>query len=315
VREAEHVLDHIRACAAGDAAARRAFQDRFAEDIYNFPVKIYGLPADQAADFYLYVFERDRIFTRLRTFEGRNAIQLRTFLAYYVLRSLFFEWQRSRRELDTVSLGEPVGDSTTARTLEDVLPHPEAAAADASPSGEPGPASRLWAGLTPQERLDLKLLSLLEQDLGPDDLTLLARLSGRPLRETVAMVAEVLDALRAKDTRLSALRDQLDAIWGWIVLRRRELQETDEKLRLMGSDHGSQAGRQLVARRQRLEEAVAKRVQQRERLLEEMRRHKVTTPYKDIARLLGTTVGTVCSRMSRLRQRLEERWPAPEEAS
>ena len=313
MRETDPVLEHVRACAAGDATARRAFQDRFAEDIYNFPVKIYGLPADQAADFYLYVFERDRIFTRLRTFEGRNAIQLRTFLAYYVLRSLFFEWQRGRRELDTVSLAEPLGDAGGERTLEDVLPHPDEV--EPGPTGEGTEASELWGALTPEERLDLKLLSLLEHDLTPDELGLLARVARRPLRDTVAMVAEVQDALRRKDVRLSALRERLDAIWGWIVLRRRELQETDEKLRLLEQgDHGSQAGRQLLERRQRLEEALAKRIQQRERLLADIRRFKVTTPYKDIARLLGTTVGTVCSRIFRLRERLEERWPAAEAA-
>jgi len=31
----------------------------------------------------------------------------------------------------------------------------------------------------------------------------------------------------------------------------------------------------------------------------------MTTPYKDIARLLNSPVGTVCSRIYRLRQRLE----------
>src|SRR5262249_58961237 len=60
-------------------------------------------------DFYLYAFERDRIFARLRSFEGRNAIQLRTFLAYYVLRVLFLDWQRGRHELDTVSLDDKPG--------------------------------------------------------------------------------------------------------------------------------------------------------------------------------------------------------------
>ena len=97
------------ACAGGDPTARRAFLERFADDVYNFPVKIYGVPAEQAADFYLYAFERDRIFTRLRSFEGRNAIQLRTFLAYYVLRALFLDWQRGRHELETVSLDSEPG--------------------------------------------------------------------------------------------------------------------------------------------------------------------------------------------------------------
>lgn len=284
------VLEHVRACVAGDAEARRAFQDRFAEDVYNYPVKIYGLPAEQAADFYLYVFENDRIFSRLRSFEGRNAIQLRTFLAYYVLRSLFFEWQRGRHELDTVPLGDE-----------------EPAGAGTEPAPAPGPeglAAEVWAGLSPQEQLDLKLLSLLERDLTPADLALLARLSGRTLRDTADAVAEVLQALRARDVQQTDLRDRLDAVWGWIVLRRRELQEIDEKMRLMGPEqHGP-----LLARRQRVEEALARRVRQRDRILEEMRRLKLTTPYKDIARLLGTSVGTVCSRIARLRKRLADRW-------
>src|SRR5262249_61673161 len=102
----DDVHDLIRACASANAEARRAFQARYGQDIYNFPVKIYGVPADRAVDFYVYAFERDRIFIRMRTFEGRNGIQFRTFLAYYVLRSLFLEWQRGNRELDTVSLSD-----------------------------------------------------------------------------------------------------------------------------------------------------------------------------------------------------------------
>jgi RNA polymerase sigma factor (sigma-70 family) len=298
--DTDDVLALVRACVAGDPAARGAFQDRHAADIYNFPVKIYRVPADRAADFYVYVFERDRIFTRLRSFEGRNRIQFRTFLAYYVLRSLFLEWQRGLRELETVSLGDAEG------TLpEESSDEPEA----------DGPVADLWRTLAPEERLDLKLLSLLEHHLGPDDMRLLARVSRRSLADTAAVVAEVEAGLRARDVKLARLRSELDSAWGWIVLRRRELQETDEKLRLLGSNHDSPAARRLIERRQRLELALARRARQRDALLEEIRSFKMTTPYKDIARLLDSTVGTVCSRIFRLRQRLERRWPAGETAS
>jgi RNA polymerase sigma factor (sigma-70 family) len=303
----------VRACLAGDPAARRAFQDRFAEDIYNFPVKIYGVDAERAADFYLYVFERDRVFARLRTFEGRNNIQFRTFLAYYVLRALFLEWQRGHRELVTVSLSAPLEQEEGERTLEDVLPAPPSRP---DPGGPPaaGSMADLWGALAPEERLDLKLLSLLEHDLTPDDLRLLARVSRRSLRETVAVVHEVLDELRKKDVALARLREELDSAWGWIVLRRRELQDTRERLGLLPPDDDSPARARLVERQRQLEDAIAKRVRQRERLLEEIRSFKATTPYKDIARLLRSTVGTVCSRIFRLRQRLEQRWPPGKEA-
>src|SRR5262245_31442842 len=165
------------AAAGADPAARRVFLERFAEDVYNFPVKIYGVPAEHAADFYLYAFERDRIFTRLRSFEGRNAIQLRTFLAYYVLRALFLDWQRGRRELETVSMDSEPGPDGGA-TLGDRLASP--AADDPEPIGaDEGAMADVWAGLAPEERLDLKLLSLLEHDLDGDDMRLLSQLARR----------------------------------------------------------------------------------------------------------------------------------------
>ena len=291
----DDVRELVRGCAAGEGAARRAFQDRFGEDVYNFPVKIYGVSAERAADFYVYVFEADRIFTRMRTFEGRNGIQFRTFLAYYVLRSLFLEWQRGSRELDTVSLGDDEPEDGSANAAEEAVTVPTDVAGT-------------WAGLTAEERLDLKLLSLLEHPLAPDDVRLLARLSRRSLDDTVAVVAEVEAELRKRDVELARLRDQLDSVWGWIVLRRRELQETGERLRLMGSNRASTNAKRLEERRGELEAALEKRMRQRERLLGEIRTFKMTTPYKDIARLLNSTVGTVCSRIFRLRQRLEKDW-------
>lgn len=289
--ETDDVVELVRACAAGDADARRTFQDRHAEDIYNFPVKIYGVAAERAADFYVYVFERDRIFTRIGSFEGRNQIQFRTFLAYYVLRSLFLEWQRGLRELDTVAMD---GDW---EEVADPAPAPDAA------PGAPVPAA--WTALSPEEQLDLKLLSLLEYHVTAADVRLLAQVSRRSAGETLAVLAEVETELRRKDVAASRLRDDLDSVWGWIVLRRRELHETNEALRLLGSEVESADGRRLLARRRDLEQALAKRTRQHERLLDQIRSAKMTTPYKDIARLLNTTVGTVCSRIFRLRERLE----------
>ena len=293
----DDALALVRACADGDVAARQRFQERFAEDIYNFPIKIYGLPPDKAADFYVYVFEGDRIFTRMRTFEGRGGIQLRTFLAYHVLRALFLDWQRGEHELDTVSLHAPLGRGEGGTVLEDTLASPDTSA-DADPAEE-GRFGDLWQSLTAEERLDLKLLSLLEHELTPDDVRLLAKLSRRTLEETAAVLGEVLEALKAKDARVAALAADLDSVWGWIVLRRRELQQTSENLRLMESEPDSPARQRLVERQQELRSAIDKRSQQHTRTLEELRAYKLTTSYKDIARLKNSTVGTVCSRIGR----------------
>src|SRR5262245_11696230 len=121
----------ISDCLADDPntrqAARRAFQDEYSAAIYNFPLKLGGCPEADAGEFYLYVFENDRLFLRLRTFQGRNHIQFRTFLSYYVLKTLFWEWLRMRRDLETVSLDAPLDDKEegNTQTLQDVLPSEE----------------------------------------------------------------------------------------------------------------------------------------------------------------------------------------------
>ncbi len=304
------ILALIQACASGDPESRRQFQDEYGEDIYNFPVKIYRTPLDEAGDFYVYVFENDRIFSRMATFGGRNNIQFRTFLSYYVLKHLFLEWRRTQKELETISLSTPLGDSGEGgRILEDILPD-QAQESEETAQPEGTETNELWNTLAPEERLDLKLLLLIECDLTPNETRLLAQTAGCSIQETLALVAEVQEGLKRKDERVSQLRDDLDSVWGWIVLRQKELQEINEKIRRMGEVR-SATGEKLLQKKQELEQALAKRYRQKERTIEEMRSYKLTTPYKDIARLLNLTVGTVCSRIFRLRERLSREFGEP----
>lgn len=278
----------IRACAAGEAAARRQFQEEYGEDIYYFPVKLHGLPPEKAADFYVYVFENDRIFTRLLTFAGRKDIQFRTFLSFFALKSLFLDWLRTLKEVETVPLPEVEAETDSAAVAPPDLPV----------------ASSLWSRLTPEEQLDLKLLCLIECDLNREEMRLLAARSGRSLRDTLLLVEEIQQKLRRKDEKIAALQDALASVWGWILLRQKDLKEIDEKIRpSMASQKKIES---LIAQRKTVEEALEKRYRQRDKLLEDLRTYKLTTPYSDLARLLNTTVGTVCSRLFRLRKRLAE---------
>lgn len=298
------IFELIRACDAGDAEARRQFQDEYGEDIYYFPVKLHGLPPEKAGDFYVYAFDNDRVFTRLRTFAGQKNIQFRTFLSFFVLKSLFLDWLRTLKEVQTVSLPtDPEG----------VDPTDEPDELRSNPNETP-PIPNLWRHLTPEEQLDLKLLCLIECDLNREETRLLAARSGRSLRDTLLLLEEIQHKLRRKDEKLATLQDALDSVWGWILLRQRDLKEIDEKIRpSMASQKRVDA---LIAQRKTVEEALEKRYRQRDKLLEELRTYKLTTPYSDLARLLNTTVGTVCSRLFRLRKRLGEEMGAkrtPEE--
>lgn len=304
-QESADLKEFLNACASGDPTARRRFQEEHGEDIYNFPVKIYGAALEAAGDFYVYVFERDRIFLRLKTFEGRNSIQFRTFLSYYVLKHLFLEWRRTQKEVETVSLQAPLsGSGEENRTLEDVLPGTVLSEDRENDTAATGVATQIWNSLTLEDRLDLKLLSLLECDLSPDEVRLLAKSSGRTVCDILILVSEVLDELKRKDEKVGRLRDELDSVWGWILLRQKELQEINKRIHLLSTMENDGARAQLVVDKQALEQALAKRYRQRERIMQEIQTYKLTTPYKDIARLLNLTVGTVCSRIFRLRERL-----------
>src|SRR5262249_39826789 len=147
-------------------------------------------------------------------------------------------------------------------------------------------------------------LSLLECQLSPEDIRLLAEVSGRTIHDTLVLVAEVQDNLKRKDDKVAHLHDKLDSVWGWIVMRQKELQEINRKVCFLSPGENIVDTEKLLAQRQALEHALAKRTCQRERLVEELRTYKLTTPYKDIARLLNSTSWTVSSCISLLRERL-----------
>lgn len=307
----------LQACAAGDTSAQQQFQETYGEDIYHFPVKIYGTPIDEAGDYYVYVFERDRIFSRLRTFEGRNDIQFRTFLSHYVLKHLFVEWRRTCKDIETVSLQTPMSHSDDdSLTLEDVLSSSDGDGRTCSEDAQANRPPLFWSRLGPEEQLYLKLLSLLEGHLRSEDVCLLANISGRTVEDTRVLLSEIQDHLQWKDKKVAHLCDELDSVWGWIVLRQKELRKIQQKIASLSAMENGLDTQPLVARKRAVENALAKRIRQRERLVDELRTYKLTTSYKDIARLLNTTTARVYSRIFALREQLvrerSERWPREE---
>ena len=78
--------------------------------------------------------------------------------------------------------------------------------------------------------------------------------------------------------KLARLCDELDSVWGWIVLRQKELQEIQRQIGLLSTGENFVNSEKLVAQKHALEHALAKRIRQRERLVEELRTYKLTHP-------------------------------------
>jgi hypothetical protein len=226
-------------------------------------------------------------------------------LSYYVLKHLFIEWRRTRKEIETISLQSPISDSGDGHTtLEDILPGTVAAVSTDSESILARVTKATLNSLAPEDRLHLKLLSLLEYHLNPEDVNLLARISGRTIDDTLVVLAEVQNNLKRKDENVARLCDKLDSVWGWIILRQKELQEINQKAYFLSAAENIVDTEKLLVQKHALEQALAKRTRQRERLVEEIRTYKLTTPYRDIARLLNSTIGAVYARIFRLRGQL-----------
>jgi RNA polymerase sigma factor (sigma-70 family) len=302
-----------RSCLRNDRDAKTRFQNLFGELIYNYPMKMFRLPEDKTADFYVYVFEDGRVFKRLKGFEGRNNAQFKTYLGYYVLRDLFLEWGRLQKDPVTVSLEAPVtrqDSKDEGGTLQDFIPDPSDGPESVIDSRSGNAAVKdVFERIDPEKKLLLKLLHLAEWDFSPEEIRIVCRKSGKTYREVVGVLEDIRVRLRIKDERSSTLLYQLESVFGWILLYQKELARFEEALRSLSANSPKHA--ELRRDRAELERKLEWRYRQREQMLEKTRQFRLTTSYKDIATLLNVPLGTVCSLVARTRAELLETLGGP----
>lgn len=288
VSEGERAL--VQRCVAGEAKAIREFQQRFGELIYSFPLRAYRVSADEAGDFYLFAFDGGRLFRRLRTYAGK--VPLRSYLLGFVLDHLVLEWKRQQRSVETVSLDELAEE------------HPGLALAAVEPDPSEPRHGASWedalAQLPLQKALVLKLLHVEDVEFSASELRHLAKASGKKLASVIEEIERLRGLVREREAMLRRLDDQLESVQGWIRLYQRRLMRLQADL--AGLNPQSPAAENLLAEQRELERKLLWRERQRQRLLEQLKRRKVTAPYKEIARLLGTTIGNVASQVLRVRK-------------
>lgn len=283
-REARELIDR---CLTGTPDAIDEFQRQYGALIYSYPMRVYRMPPEDAGDFYVFTFEKGRIFRRTQTYEGRTS--LRSYLSGFVLDNLVLEWKRGAREVETVSI----------ETLSEL---PDNNAPDASHgSGRPS-LNEILTSIDAAKAVMLKLLFIEDCDLQVGDLRHLAELSGRPLPDLLTEIERLRERVREREIRQKQEEDALDGVHAWIALYERRVRQIADELTQVPPT--SAAAARLRDERTELERKVRRRHQQRETLLARSQRRKVTAPYKDIAALLNTTVGNVASQISRARKEL-----------
>lgn len=283
----------IRRCLAGELDAAKEFQEQYGELIYGYPMRVYRVPADEAGDFYVFAFERGRIFRRLRTYEGRAPF--RAYLLGFVLDDLVLEWKRGAHEIETVSI-ETLGE------LPDLL------VADRATTDEgEGPMNRtsliqLLGDLSPSKSVVMKLLYVEDYEFQPPEVRYLAQVSGCEVPEVLDRIDRLRATVREREAGLKRMEDALDAVQAWIQLYERRVQRISDDVATLPPT--SMAAERLREERTQLERKIQRRRQQRGKLLAQAQRRKVTAPYKEIAAMLNTSIGNIGSQIARLRREL-----------
>lgn len=282
----------ILRCVAGEADAIQAFQERYGELIYGYPMRVYQVAQEEAGDFYVYAFDRGRIFRRSQTYEGRAPFQ--AYLVAIVLDHLMIDWKRSERGIETVPL-----DSVEANM--------ELQQVDTQPSVDSSSVSlhSVIAALEPRKAIIMKLLHVEDCEFTASELKHLREISGRGTHDLLAAVDAMRATVRAREAGLKRIEDSLDAVHAWISLYERRMHRLGNDLASLPPD--TAAAQRLAEEHQTLEGKIKRRHQQREKLLAQRQRRKVTAPYKEIAAILNTTVGNVASMIARTRNEVAQR--------
>jgi RNA polymerase sigma factor (sigma-70 family) len=286
-------------CRKGDIQAIRTFQDVFGEDIYNFPMKVHKLDEQRASDFYCYCFEGDRIYKRFNTFRGECNIRSFQFL---ILESLFNEWIR---RLDVEATIYPLQGSEEWNELtvvedirQDPLPTPNEKIEE---NEELNGLDATMEKLVEVDRVYLKVLSFSEIDLEPKDIRAISRVSGNNLQKTLENITELEESLSKRYERYKKQREELDKINYWILTYEKRIKkQMDDKftniMEVENQDHN----------KNELERKLLWRKKQKKKLLMKYRESSPKVSYREIAKLLDVSVGTVSSRIKNAKAKLND---------
>lgn len=293
--EAQETRELIRRCVAGDREAASVFQDRYGELIYGYPVRVYRIPPDEAGDFYVFAFDRGRIFRRVRTFEGRAPF--RAYLLGFVLDDLVLEWKRGVREIETVSL-DSLGELADPGHGYRAEQEGEVGDMDMDRSA----LRELLTDLSTPKAVVMKLLYVEDHEFDPTEVRYLAQVSGSTIPEVLDRIENLRSTVREREAGLKRMEDALDAVQAWIQLYERRTQRINDDLTALPPT--SAAAEKLRDERTQLTRKIERRRSQRSKLLAQTQRRKVTAPYKEIATLLNTSIGNIGSQIARLRREL-----------
>lgn len=155
--------------------------------------------------------------------------------------------------------------------------------------------------LDDDERIYLNLLSFSEIDIESEDIRVISRISGRNLQETTENIFNLEESLSKRYELYKKKREELDKINYWILIYEKHIKKLKNN-----KFKSTIEVEQLVINKNELERKVLWRKKQKEKLLKKYRESSPKVSYREIAKLLNVSVGTVSSKIKNARARLNE---------
>ena len=284
----------VQRCLSGCKEARAEFESLYLDLIVQFPSRARGRDTNvEPAEFYLFLFEGDRLYRRLGSFHG--GIALRSFLEHYVLPTMLSQCERALKrireysveDMDTFSLGQSINAVVTRGPEDD---------------GIQNEVEETLCGLAPNKRLLVKLMLIEDFELDPDEYVYLIDRTGRTLVEIARQVEETRESIRLREA--TCCEKYQESARAFSALIDYECERIKIERELESVQHDSFEESINWEKLKNLDKKTEKRRTQQRRALHEAARTKITARIRDVSGLLQEPEQNIRARWSRLRRDL-----------
>ena len=236
------------------------------------------------------------------TFRGSSQIRTYQFL---ILKHLFSEWiRRSDTDNTTYSINTPLQGNSNGNeqsVIEDILqdnfndPYEKIVEKESKKT-----LKGLLNRFSEEDRIYIKLMSFLEVEIEPDDIRAISRISGKNLHETMEYILDLENSLTKRYELYKNKKDELNKIDYWILTYEKKLKKREETKGLEFTE------KEVINEKKEIERKLLWRKKQKEKLLNEYSKSSPKVSYREIAKILNVSVGTVSSKIKTVRARLDE---------
>ncbi|HMV42426.1 MAG TPA: RNA polymerase sigma factor [Leptospiraceae bacterium] len=294
----EEVFSLVQSCASGNEASLKKFFEEFAEDIYNFPIRVFHLDEDDASEFFIYAYERLKSGKRFHTFVGKSGFK--TWL-YTVLRNMLIDWRRNKRELKIVSNVKVNSDGVEYYSIEnepDLKSNLQKEADSVSSRFQD-----ILSEIKVESRIIFKLAYIYYLNLNDEEIDFLVTRTGKTKEQIQKDILNIRENLSEKEIQNLQSEDKIVSIYMNIL----ELKEQQEKEKPIVFEDN-------LPNYDKVQIAINKKYEQRRRLIvKKSKGNFITrTPYRVIAELLKIPEGGVSISLQRVLEKIQKKFPKHE---